>query len=111
MRAKAICIFLLSLLIFAADAFAGKIYGSITEGGKPVAQGTKVEVACGADTYTAQTDAYGAFNLFAMAKGKCVLKVSYQGQTPTIEISSYDNAVQFDLILEKQGNQYTLKRK
>ena len=111
MRAKAICIFLLSLLIFAGEAFAGKIYGSITEGGKPVAQGTKVEVACGADTYTAQTDANGAFNLFAMAKGKCVLKVLYQGQTPTIEISSYDNAVQFDLILEKQGSQYTLKRK
>ena len=108
---RRMCLILLLVCSFAVPSFAGKIYGSITEGGKPVAQGTKVEVACGADTYTAQTDAYGAFNLFAMAKGKCVLKVSYQGQTPTIEISSYDNAVQFDLILEKQGSQYTLKRK
>jgi hypothetical protein len=105
------CILVLGLLTFAAEAFAGKIYGSIMEGGKPVAQGVKVEVACGTNTYTAQTDAYGAFNLFAMAKGKCMLKVLYQGQMPSIEVNSYDNAVQYDLILEKQGSQYMLKRK
>ena len=102
---------LLLILGWAVQAFAGKIYGSITEGGKPVAQGVKIEVTCGSDNYSAQTDAYGAFNLFAMAQGKCLLKVNYQGQTPSIEISSYESSVQYDLILEKQGNQYTLKRK
>jgi len=102
---------LLLTLGWAVQAFAGKIYGSITEGGKPVAQGVKIEVTCGSDNYSAQTDAYGAFNLFAMAQGKCLLKVNYQGQTPSIEISSYESSVQYDLILEKQGNQYTLKRK
>jgi len=104
---------LLSVLVLglAAPAFAGKIYGSITDGGKPVGQGVKVEVMCGTNNYAAQTDAYGAFNVFATDKGKCVLKVSYQGQTPSIEINSYDGSVQYDLVLEKQGNQYTLKRK
>jgi hypothetical protein len=105
------CIVTLLFLAFAAPAFAGKIYGSITEAGKPVAQGVKVEVTCGTNKYDAQTDAYGAFNLFATDKGKCVLKVLYQGQMPSIEISSYDGSVQYDLILEKQGTQYTLKRK
>jgi len=104
-------ILLLFVLGFTAQAFAGKIYGSITEGGKPVAQGVKVQVSCGSNNYEAQTDAYGAFNLFAMDKGKCVLKVIYQGQMPSIEINSYDSSVQYDLILEKQSNQYTLKRK
>jgi len=104
-------IFFLLVLGLAASAFAGKIYGSITEGGKPVAQGVKVEVTCGSNNYDAQTDPYGAFNLFAMDKGKCMLKVFYQGQTPSIEINSYDNSVQYDLILEKQGANYTLKRK
>jgi hypothetical protein len=104
-------ILFLFVLGFAAQAFAGKIYGSITEGGKPVAQGLKVDVACGTNNYSAQTDSYGAFNLFATDKGKCVLKVSYQGQTPSIEINSYDGSVQYDLILEKQGAQYSLKRK
>jgi hypothetical protein len=102
---------LLLIFGFSAQAFAGKIYGGITEGGKPVPQGVKVEVTCGSNTYSAQTDAYGAFNLFAAAQGKCLLKVAYQGQTPSIEINSYEGSVQYDLILEKQGGQYTLKRK
>lgn len=104
-------ILFLMVLTFAAQAFAGKIYGSITEGGKPVPQGVKVDVTCGTNNYSAQTDSYGAFNLFATDKGKCVLKVSYQGQTPSIEVNSYDGSVQYDLILEKQGAQYSLKRK
>ena len=109
MKLKGI-LFALSMLV-ASYAFAGKIYGSITEGGKPIAQGVKVDVTCGTSSYSAQTDANGAFNLFATDKGKCMLKVSYQGQSPSIEINSYDNSVQYDLILEKQGAQYSLKRK
>jgi hypothetical protein len=104
-------VLLLLFLGISGRAFAGKIYGSISEGGKPVAQGVKLEVTCGANNYSAQTDTYGAFNLFSKDTGKCVLKVFYQGQTPTIEISSYDGSVQYDLVLEKQGSQYTLKRK
>jgi hypothetical protein len=94
-----------------SQAFAGKIYGSITEGGKPLAQGVKVEITCGGETHSAQTDAYGAFNVFAKAQGKCTLKLAYQGQAPSIEINSYDGSVQYDLLLEKQNGQYTLKRK
>jgi len=109
MKIKAVLFIL--ILGSAAPAFAGKIYGSITEGGKPVSQGTKLEVTCGSNNYSAQTDAYGAFNLFAGDKGKCLLKVMHQGQMPSIEISSYDGSVQYDLVLEKQGTQYTLKRK
>ena len=104
-------VLLLFVLGFTAQAFAGKIYGTITEGGKPVPQGVKVDVTCGTNNFSAQTDSLGAFNLFAADKGKCVLKVSYQGQTPSIEINSYDGSVQYDLILEKQGAQYSLKRK
>jgi hypothetical protein len=40
-----------------------------------------------------------------------MLKVSYQGQSPSFEVSSYEGSVQYDLILEKQGGQYILKRK
>jgi hypothetical protein len=111
MRREYIFLSLLLALGFAANAFAGKIYGSVTEGGKPVAQGVKVEVVCGANTYAGQTDAYGAFNVFAKDNGKCQLKVTYQNQAPSIEVNSYDGSVQYDLVLEKQGGQYTLKRK
>jgi hypothetical protein len=108
---KRACVLLLLILGITGAAYAGKIYGSVSEGGKPVEQGVKVEVTCGANNYAAQTDAYGAFKLFVPDKGKCALKVYYQGQTPSFEINSYEGSVQFDLILEKQGAQYTLRRK
>ena len=108
---KRACVLMLLILGWAAAAYAGKIYGSVSEGGKPVGQGVKVEATCGANNYAAQTDAYGSFKLFVPDKGKCALKVYYQGQTPSFEISSYEGSVQYDLILEKQGAQYTLRRK
>ncbi len=108
---KRTSVLLLIILTFTPLAYAGKIYGSVSEGGKPVAQGVKVEVTCGANNYAAQTDAYGSFKLFVPDKGKCLLKVNHQGQTPSFEINSYEGSVQYDLILEKQGGQYTLRRK
>ena len=108
---KRACVLILLILGWAVTAYAGKIYGSVSEGGKPVAQGVKVEVTCGANNYAAQTDAYGSFKFFVPDKGKCLLKVNHQGQTPSIEINSYEGSVQYDLILEKSGAQYTLRRK
>ena len=101
---------LLLMLGFATSSFAGKISGGITEGGKPIA-GVKVDVTCGATTRSADTDAYGAFSVVA-PEGKCTLKVTYQGQTPSFDITSYEGTVQYDLIMEKQADgKYTLKRK
>lgn len=108
---KLVPLVLTVILGFASWAVAGNIYGSITEGGKPVAQGVKMEVTCGANKYASETDANGAFKLFAKDQGKCLLRVTYQGQSPSFEITSYEGSVQYDLILEKQGAQYILKRK
>ena len=108
---KIACMMLSAFLGFAALAFAGNVYGTITEGGKPVAQGVKLEIGCGDSKHETQTDANGGFKIFVPKKGKCMLKVTYQGQSPGFEINSYDGSVQYDLVLEKQGAQYTLKRK
>ena len=105
-----ICMVMALILAVTSSALAGNVYGTITEDGKPVG-GTKLEVACGENKHPAATDANGAFKLFVPDKGKCLLKVTYQGQTPSFEINSYDGSVQYDFILEKQGGQYTLKRK
>jgi hypothetical protein len=108
---KRASLILLLTLGFATWSFAGKIIGSISEGGKPIAKGVKVDVTCGTASHAAETDAYGAFSLVVPEQGKCTLKVNYQGQTPAFEINSYEGSVQFDLILEKQDGKYTLKRK
>ena len=101
---------LLLILGFAAWSFAGKITGGITEAGKPIAK-VKVDLTCGSTERSAETDAYGAFSVVA-PEGKCTLKVNYQGQTPSFEVTSYEGTVQYDLILEKQADgKYTLKRK
>jgi len=103
---------LLALILLSATlAFAGNVYGSISENGKPVAQGVKIEIACGENKYNTETDANGGFKLFVKDQGKCAMRVSYQGQTPSFDINSFEGSVQYDLILEKQGAQYTLKRK
>ena len=101
----------LVILSFTPLALGGKIYGSVAEGGKPVGQGVEVEITCGTNAYTSQTDAYGSFRLYVKDRGKCTLKVRYQKQSPSFEINSYDGSVQYDLILEKKDSQYTLRRR
>jgi hypothetical protein len=96
---------------FASWSFAGRIIGSITEAGKPIAKGVKIDIACGAANHAAETDAYGAFAVVVPEQGKCTLKVNYQGQAPTFDINSYEGSVQYDLVLEKQDGKYALKRK
>jgi len=99
------------ILAFTALAVAGNVYGTVTENGKPVAQGVKLEVTCGGNKYNADTDANGGFKMFVKDQGKCSLVVAYQGQSPAMDINSFEGSVQIDLVLEKQGAQYTLKRK
>jgi hypothetical protein len=108
---KRISLILLLILGLATWSFAGRIYGGITEGGKPVAK-AKVDVTCAGMTHSAETDANGAFSMMVSEQGKCTLKLTYQGQSPTFEVTSYEGSVQYDLILEKQADgKYTLKRK
>jgi hypothetical protein len=108
---KRVCLIVLLVCSFAVPSFAGKIYGSIAEGGKAVPKDVKVEVTCGEKTVTASTDATGNYSVFVADKGKCSLKVHYQNQLPSLDITSFESSVQYDLNLEKQGAQYTLRRK
>lgn len=109
---KRMSLVLLMILGLATWSFAGKISGGITEGGKPIAKGVKVDVTCAGNTRSAETDAYGAFSLVVPEEGKCQLKVNYQGQAPTFEVTSYEGTVQYDLIMEKGADgKYSLKRK
>jgi hypothetical protein len=101
----------LIIVIGSGIAIAGNVYGTITEAGKGIGQGSKIAIACGADNYNTETDANGGFKVFVKDQGKCELKLTYQGQTPTFEINSFEGSVQYDLVLEKKGTQYTLRRK
>ena len=101
----------LIIIIGSGIALAGNVYGTITEAGKGISQGSKIAITCGADKYNTETDANGGFKVFVKDQGKCELKLTYQGQTPTFEINSFEGSVQYDLVLEKKGTEYTLRRK
>ena len=96
--------------VLSTPVVAGEIRGAITEGGKSVGAGVSIEVRCGEKTYTAATDKYGSYRLFIPEKGTCALNVSYQGQTPSREIVSFEDSTRYDLTLIKEGGQYILRR-
>jgi hypothetical protein len=91
---------------------AGEIFGSITEGEKPVPEGVKIEIAiAGSSAYEGTTDKFGAYRIFAKEKGKGQITVHYKNQSPSTELFSYDKSLRYDWVLEAQDGKYTLRRK
>ena len=107
---KSLIVVALSLCM-ASVALAGEIWGTITDAGKPLPAGTKVEVAAGEKTYTGETDKDGTYHVFAQEKGKCTLTVYYKDQKPVTSIFSYDKATRYDWAVETVDNKLVLKRK
>jgi hypothetical protein len=103
--------------VFAANAFAGRIFGDIKIDGKPIPEGVKVRVkgpapasgAASADTTA--TDKFGSYKLMIKEEGKCVLTVVYDKQPLEIQVFSNKEATRYDLIIEKKDGKLTLRRK
>ncbi len=103
------------LVVFAAAsslALAGEVYGKILEGTASVGEGATVEAKCGAKAYPAvKTDKAGSYHLVLAETGKCTLTVKLKQQSASLEIASYDDAVQYDLILETKDGKLSVRRK
>jgi hypothetical protein len=102
---------LLAFCFFPSSLFAAQVYGTLRESGRPVEPNVKVEVKCGNSPYSAVTDTYGSYRLFAKETMKCTLRVYYKGQTPETNIDSYNDPAHYDFDLVLQGQQYQLVRK
>jgi hypothetical protein len=98
-------------LLLPLYAYAAQIYGSLKEDGRAVPEKTRIEVICNGKAFAGVTDGYGAYNVYASEKGKCVFKVYHKGQAPTFALSSYENPVRYDFDLVLVNGQYTLRRK
>jgi hypothetical protein len=91
---------------------AGEIYGKITSGGAAVGEGAEVSAKCGAKTYPAvKTDKTGSFHLVVAETGKCTLTVTQKGQSASLEVVSYDEGAQADVVLETKDGKLTARRK
>ena len=103
------------LFVFAAAsslALAGEVYGKILDGTASVGEGATVEAKCGAKAYpAAKTDKAGSYHLVLAETGKCTMTIKYKQQSASLEIASYDDAVQYDLVLETKDGKLSARRK
>jgi hypothetical protein len=99
----------LFLALSFTGAWAGEIYGTVKEGGKPVPAGTKVEVKCAKGSYATETDKLGSYRLFLPEQGKCTLTVRAGNAAPQIGVHSFEDSARYNLVLEKKDGKPSLR--
>jgi len=104
---------LLALLPAAtAPALAGEVFGRIAEGSASVGDAATVTAKCGTKSYpAAKTDKAGAYHLELAESGKCTLAISYKGKTANLDIASYDDPAQVDIVLELKDGKLAARRR
>ncbi len=102
---------LVFMLLAMSVAVAGEIFGTITDAGKPLPEGTKIEVTVAGKSFTGATDKLGTYHVQASEKGKGTLTVYYKNQKPAADIFSFEKATRYDYIVETADGKLTLKRK
>jgi len=100
-----------SILLVASAAVGGEIYGTVTEGGKPVAAGMALRLTCGSAAADARTDAYGAYSLKSATTGKCGLSAPSVPGAPSLAVTVYEKSTRYDIVLAHSGDKSTLARK
>jgi hypothetical protein len=90
---------------------AGELYGTITDGGKPIASGVKVEIAASGKVYSTETDKFGSYRVYVKEKGKCTITLHVRDQSPTVGLVSYDNSTRYDWFLETKNGKLSLRRR
>ena len=106
---KKVFLAMLCLAISYTTVLAGEIYGTIKEGGKPIKEGTKVEVKCPKGSYSAETDKLGSYRLFVPEQGKCTLSVTSGAVSPQMTIHSFEDSTRYNLVLEKKDGKSSLR--
>ena len=101
----------LALVLSASTVLAGEVFGTITDGKKPIAEGTKVEISVSGKSYAAETDRFGSYRIVVKEKGKGTLTVRLKDQSPSVEFYSYDKSTRYDWVLEAKEGKLALRRK
>jgi hypothetical protein len=108
---KSTIMVLTALLLPASRLIAGEVFGTITDGNKPVAAGVKVEIAVSGKAYAAETDKFGSYRIVVKEKGKCTFTVHLREQAPTVELFSYDRSTRYDWVVQTKEGKLSLQRK
>jgi hypothetical protein len=99
------------MILLSSMALAGELFGTITEAGKPVPEGTRIEITIAGKSFTGATDKLGTYHVQAAEKGKGTLTAYYKNQKPTFDVFSFEKATRYDFTVETVEGKLTLKRK
>jgi hypothetical protein len=99
------------LVLAVSAASAGEVFGKILEGSAPAA-GASVSAKCGAKAYPeVKADKAGSYHLVLAEAGKCTLTITNKGQSASLDVVSYDDPAQVDVVLETKDGKLVAKRK
>lgn len=102
----------LAAALLTSPAFSGEIYGKVLQGNGPAAPGTTVAAKCGDADYAARpVDKGGSYHIIAGKTGRCTLTVASNGQSATVDVVSYDEPVQADIVLETRDGKLSARRR
>ncbi|HEY7863180.1 MAG TPA: carboxypeptidase-like regulatory domain-containing protein [Thermoanaerobaculia bacterium] len=101
----------LLLLAGASSAAAAEIFGTLSDGTKPLPAGVVVKLACGTATAEAKTDEFGSYSLRTSASGECQVTVEYKGASGSLPVAVYAKPTRYDLIAKEEAGKLTLSRK
>ena len=111
---------LLVVAVAATSAYAGRLFGDVKLGGKPVAEGVLITVqaakskddkAPAAPIDSVKTDKVGSYKVVVKGEGKCTLTVHVGKQVAALEVFSYKEPTRYDLMLEEKEGKLTVRRK
>jgi hypothetical protein len=109
---KRILAVLVLVLPLSSAAWAGEIFGKLVVAGAPVEDGTSIAAKCGDKTFPpVKTGKGGSYHLAIDATGKCTLMVTYKNQSASLEVASYEEPVQVDIVLEMKDGKLAAHRK
>jgi len=122
MRRRLIVLLVLLSCSLPSSAWAGRVFGDIKWGGKPLPAGVPVKItrvlaedgkskSASAPADSTTTDEFGSYKLTVKEPGKCILVILYEKQSASLEVFSYKEATRYDLILEKKDGKLALRRK
>jgi len=104
------------------DASAGRLFGDVKQGGKPVAEGVLITVQAVAKSGppaessttpidSVVTDKVGSYKVMVKGEGKYTLTVHQGKRQAVLEVFSYKEPTRYDLILEEKEGKLTVRRK
>ncbi|HEY7369089.1 MAG TPA: hypothetical protein VIA29_04325 [Thermoanaerobaculia bacterium] len=101
----------LLLLAGVSSAAAAEIFGTLSDGTKPLPAGVVVKLACGEATVEAKTDEFGSYSLRTPASGECQVTVDYKGASAALPVTVYAKPTRYDLVAKHEAGKLSLTRK